>query len=47
MTIKKLLLQEIEFSPDAILEETLNLLRFLKNKLPVTESKDCSVIPNN
>lgn len=39
MTIKKLLLQEIESSPDSLLEETLDFLRFLKNKQE-SEKKD-------
>jgi hypothetical protein len=32
MTIKELLFQEIESSPDSLLEETLDFLRFLKTK---------------
>lgn len=32
MTVKKLLLQKIEFSLDSLLEETLDFLRFLKTK---------------
>lgn len=32
MSIKELLLQEIELSPDSLLEETLDFLRFLKTK---------------
>ncbi|MGJ5672079.1 MAG: DUF2281 domain-containing protein [Nostochopsis sp.] len=32
MTIKELLLQEIESTPDTILAETLDFLRFLKTK---------------
>jgi hypothetical protein len=32
MTIKELLLQEIESAPDRILAETLDFLRFLKTK---------------
>ncbi|MFW9264178.1 DUF2281 domain-containing protein [Nostoc sp. CALU 546] len=32
MTIKKILLQEIESSPESLLEETLDFLRFLKTK---------------
>ncbi len=32
MTIKKLLLQEIESAPDTLLSETLDFLRFLKTK---------------
>jgi hypothetical protein len=32
MTIKELLLQEIESSPESLLEETLDFLRFLKTK---------------
>ncbi len=44
MTIKELLLQEIESTPDTILAETLDFLRFLKTKetqthaLPEAES---------
>ena len=36
MTIKELLLQEIDSSPDLLLEETLDFLRFLKTKLAST-----------
>lgn len=32
MSIKKILLQEIESSPELLLEETLDFLRFLKTK---------------
>ncbi|WP_442945293.1 DUF2281 domain-containing protein [Nostoc sp.] len=32
MTVKKLLLQKIESSPDSLLEETLDFLYFLKTK---------------
>lgn len=32
MTIKEILLQEIESSPESLLEETLDFLRFLKTK---------------
>ncbi|WP_448270526.1 DUF2281 domain-containing protein [Nostoc sp. DSM 114159] len=32
MTIKELLLQEIESTPDTILAETLDFIRFLKTK---------------
>jgi hypothetical protein len=32
MSIKKILLQEIESSPEFLLEETLDFLRFLKTK---------------
>jgi hypothetical protein len=32
MDIRKLLIQEIESSPDILLAETLNFLRFLKTK---------------
>ena len=32
MTIKEQLFQEIESTPENLLEETLNFLRFLKNK---------------
>lgn len=32
MTIKKRLFPEIESSPDSLLEETLDFLRFLKTK---------------
>ncbi len=32
MTVKKLLLQEIESAPDTLLSETLDFLRFLKTK---------------
>jgi len=37
MTIKELLLQEIESSSDPLLEETLDFLRFLKTKLASTQ----------
>lgn len=36
MNIKELLLQEIESSPDVLLVQTLDFLRFLKTK-PTTE----------
>ena len=32
MTIKELLIQEIDSTPDTLLEETLDFLRFLKTK---------------
>ncbi|UKP01339.1 DUF2281 domain-containing protein [Nostoc sp. UHCC 0870] len=35
MTIKEILLQEIESSPESLLEETLDFLRFLKTKQTV------------
>jgi hypothetical protein len=34
MTIKELLLQEIESTPETVLAETLDFLRFLKTKQP-------------
>lgn len=37
MTIKELLLQEIESSSDSILSETLDFLRFLKTKETQTQ----------
>ncbi|MCM0594243.1 MAG: DUF2281 domain-containing protein [Gloeotrichia echinulata IR180] len=37
MTIKEQLLQEIESSPDTILAETLDFLRFLKTKETETQ----------
>ncbi|MFN6567027.1 DUF2281 domain-containing protein [Dendronalium sp. ChiSLP03b] len=37
MTIKELLLQEIESSPDSLLEETLDFLRFLKTKQTIVK----------
>jgi hypothetical protein len=44
MTIKELLLQEIESTPDTILAETLDFLRLLKTKetqtQPVSEVAD-------
>lgn len=39
MTIKELLLQEIESSPESLLEETLDFLRLLKTK-QAAEEKD-------
>lgn len=39
MTIKELLLQEIESSSDTILAETLDFLRFLKTKETQTQPK--------
>ncbi|MBD2194261.1 MULTISPECIES: DUF2281 domain-containing protein [Calothrix] len=39
MTIKEQLLQEIESSPDNILAETLDFLRFLKTKETETQPK--------
>ncbi len=44
MTIKKRLFQEIESSPDSLLEETLDFLRFLKTKQEA-DKKDTSVSP--
>ncbi|MEA5507608.1 DUF2281 domain-containing protein [Halotia wernerae UHCC 0503] len=38
MSIKELLLQEIESSPDFLLEETLDFLRFLKTKQETADS---------
>ena len=37
MTIKELLLQEIESTPETVLGETLNFLRFLKTKQPTNQ----------
>ncbi|MBD2303375.1 DUF2281 domain-containing protein [Nostoc sp. FACHB-190] len=39
MTIKELLLQEIESSPESLLEETLDFLRFLKTKQAAGEKE--------
>ncbi len=39
MTIKELLLQEIESSSDPLLEETLDFLRFLKTKQTKSEAR--------
>ncbi len=39
MTIKKQLLQEIESTPDTLLAETLNFLRFLKTKRALAVSQ--------
>ena len=39
MTIKELLLQEIESSSDPLLEETLDFLRFLKTKQMKSEAR--------
>ena len=56
MTIKKRLFQEIESSPDSLLEETLDFLRFLKTKqeadkkdIPALQvkSKDTQIIPES
>ncbi|MEA5580759.1 DUF2281 domain-containing protein [Nodularia harveyana UHCC-0300] len=44
MTIKKLLFQEIESSPDSLLEETLDFLRFLKTKQEA-DKKDTPASP--
>ncbi|WP_414545042.1 DUF2281 domain-containing protein [Nostoc sp. CCY0012] len=44
MTIKKRLFQEIESSPDSLLEETLDFLRFLKTKQEA-DKKDTPVSP--
>jgi hypothetical protein len=38
MTIKELLLQEIESTPESLLGETLNFLRYLKTKQPEIQS---------
>ncbi len=43
MTIKELLLQEIESSPDLLLEETLDFLRFLKTKQTKSERQSTSI----
>ncbi|MEO0969854.1 MAG: DUF2281 domain-containing protein [Cyanobacteria bacterium J06639_18] len=45
MTIKELLIQEIESSPDSLLEETLDFLRFLKTKETQETSK--SEVPDS
>ena len=39
MTIKKQLLQEIESTPDTLLAETLDFLRFLKTKQDLEKSE--------
>lgn len=39
MTIKELLMQEIESSADPLLEETLDFLRFLKTKQTKSEKQ--------
>ncbi|MBW4446342.1 MAG: DUF2281 domain-containing protein [Spirirestis rafaelensis WJT71-NPBG6] len=39
MTIKELLLQEIESTPETVLAETLDFLRFLKTKQPTNQPK--------
>lgn len=39
MTIKELLIQEIQSTPDSLLEETLDFLRFLKAKETQKNSK--------
>jgi hypothetical protein len=44
MTIKEQLLQEIESSPDTILTETLDFLRFLKTKEAINEVQNNSPI---
>jgi hypothetical protein len=38
MTIKELLFQEIESTPEELLEETLDFLRFLKTKQTKTQT---------
>lgn len=38
MTIKELLFQEIESTPEELLEETLDFLRFLKTKQIKTQT---------
>jgi hypothetical protein len=45
MTIKKQLLQEIESTPDTLLAETLNFLRFLKTKQNLEKSEAASTVP--
>ncbi len=42
MTIKELLMQEIESSTDPLLEETLDFLRFLKTKQKKSERQSTS-----
>lgn len=44
MTIKELLLEEIESAPDALLAETLDFLRFLKTKQD-TEKPEVKSLP--
>ncbi|MBW4455273.1 MAG: DUF2281 domain-containing protein [Nostoc indistinguendum CM1-VF10] len=45
MTIKELLLQEIESTSDTILTETLDFLRFLKTK--ETQTQPVSSVPDS
>ena len=42
MTIKEILLQEIESSPESLLEETLDFLRFLKTKQQAVKKDNIS-----
>ncbi len=42
MTIKELLLQEIESTPETVLGETLNFLRFLKTKQPTNHEPNAN-----
>jgi len=45
MTIKEQLLQEIESTPDTLLAETLDFLRFLKTKRDLEKSEVVSTAP--
>ncbi|WP_089127320.1 DUF2281 domain-containing protein [Tolypothrix sp. NIES-4075] len=47
MTIKELLLQEIESTPEIVLAETLDFLRFLKTKQPINQSENHNKNANN
>lgn len=44
MTIKEILFQEIESTPEEILKETLDFLRFLKTKQTIVKNENISTI---
>ena len=47
MTIKELLLQEIESAPESLIAETLDFLRFLKTKPTQTQPETHAANANN
>lgn len=47
MNIKELLIHEIESTPDELLAETLDFLRFLKAQPASTPSEDNTVVPDS
>lgn len=47
MTIKELLIQEIDSTPDTLLAETLDFLRFLKTKQSQTQPEANTAVSDN